>query len=761
MKKFLFLTVFLSLFIFSCTKKKCEFGFKSRTPSASSLNVDMGTKIEFSAEPELCGEETTVLYSWRLNGSEVSKLNSYTLFACGSVLGDNKVELTISDTRGNTADAVWSIRVNQTDPPARPQCVVDSINRIQQGGRFGDYAQYFDLKETEKNLQEFTSARDCIDLYLNDYVCDLEANYADAIARTTLELHSIDSFVNNRSQRFTREEILSLLERLNSIEGALLLIRQEGNFADFASTGFIVSGILEIGVWEGEPSTLEDDIWINLSGRHDMGEAAFLLTGLRMIKGMLEVLLSYTNMIEFGASVPDDPGLEVLVGLLIDRLEAEPEFLTLYGPGGREGRERLSSAQLLFADGLRSFWRTLNEITSERSDQSLGIVRYWDCGNDAVCPGDPEERSDTSKPCGSGNAYQDKNLNGECNRAHCSTTGANPSDCEPPDEGEGNSQFDSGEPIGTQMIAYYDNGSFTYRRVTFPLSSWMKNAIELIAKNIEGPDALDFNALLGLPSGTVEAFLNGFGIPVPEVRLSEFFVTPSNLRDLVPLYSKSDRFFIYQTEVENFYDVGYDGCDDSMEDGTGGCTGNPGVLPDPNHDNFNINTNCEDGFDNDADGNFDEYNSSGICADLGPEGDLQFSFVDANGNGKYDPGEIHEPIDDTGIYNGKDTVGANNGNRDEIDVEHFWPQGEDVGGAHPGLLSDPRNTTSQDQTDADGKDFCIDPYYFFLPDPTFSGVLTFPQQIINIDGIELNSNSKLHRFVSKSLETAEEMGVIE
>lgn len=761
MKKILLSVFVISILYISCSNNKCNFGFKSKSPSQSSLTVSTGTKVEFSAEPELCGEERAVQFSWRLNGNEVSTTNQYILFACASVVGENKVELTISDSEGNSASSSWNIKVNPADPPAKPQCVIDAIKRIQEGGRFGDYGPYFNSQETAQNVSDFTSARDCIDSYLNEYACDVHANYADAIAKITLELNSIDSMIVNRAQRFSRAEIIDLLDnRIRSIEENLLLVMQEGAYVDFSRTGFLIPKILEIGVFEGEPETLEDDIAINLSGRHDLGEVSLFLTGIKNLKGALEVLLSYNSMIEFGGTVPDDFSFEDVVGMLIDRMEADPEFLMLAGPGGTEGKRRLLNARLFFADGLRSIMKTMDMVMAEKGDQTNSVLRYWDCGRDAVCPGDPEERSDPSKPC-SETGYQDKNFNGECNRAHCSTPGANPADCEAPDEGEANGQFDSGEPIGTQMVAYYDIGSFTYRRVTFPASALVRNAIELIAKNIEGPDALNFNDLLGLPSGTAEAFLNGFGIPVPEIRLSEFFVTPSNLRDLFPLYSRAERFLIYHTELEDFYDVGYDGCSDSMEDGAGGCSGNPGGSPDPNHDNLNILTDCEDGFDNDSDGSVDEHNSSGVCADLGPENDLQFSFIDANGNGRFDPGEVSEPFDDTGVYNGRDTTGAGNGNLDRIDVDHYWPQGGDVGGAHPGIEKDPRNTVAQDQQDGDGRDFCIDPYYFFLPDPTISGVVTFPQQIINIDGEELNNNAKLHRFVSKSLETLEEFGVIE
>lgn len=761
MKKIILSVFLLSTLFLSCSNNKCGFGIKTKSPAQSSLTVNMGTKIEFYAEPELCGEERALKFSWKLNDKEVSRTEEYILFACASILGDNRVDVTVSDAEGNTSSASWNIKVQETSPPQRPQCVIDSIKRIQDGGRFGDYAPYFDPAETAQNVTEFSSARDCLDSYLNDYACDVEANYADAIAKIVLEFNAIDSTIVNRAQKFTHEEVVDLLEnRVKSIEENLLLVQQEGEFNDFKSTGFLIPKILEVGIYEGEPTTLEDDFALNLSGRHDLGEVSFFLTGIKLLKGAFETLLSYNSMIEFGATLPDDFSFEEVVGMLIDKMESDPEFLTLTGAGGSEGKKRLLSAQILFADGLRSILSTMDMVMSEKGDQTLSLIRYWDCGQDAVCPGDPEERSDPSKPC-SETTYQDKNLNGECNRAHCFTTGANKNDCEPPDEGEANGQFDSGEPLGTQMIAYYDNGQFTYRRVTFPANSLVKNAIELIAKNIEGPDALDFNALLGLPSGTAEAFLNGFGIPVPEIRLSEFFITPSNLRDLFPLYSRRERFIIYQTELEDFYDVGYDGCSDAMEDGSGGCSGNPGSVSDPNHDNLNINTNCEDGFDNDSDGMTDEFNSSGLCADLGPENDLKFSFIDANSNGRFDPGEVHEPFDDTGVYNGKESPGAENGVLDQIDVEHYWLTGDDVGGNHPGIEKDPRNTIAQDQSDADGRDFCIDPYYLFLPDPTISGVITFPQQIINIDGIELNNNAKLHRFLSKSLETLEELGVIE
>jgi hypothetical protein len=753
--------VFIFFVFLSCSDKKCGFGFRTKNPQDGSLNVNMGTKVIFSVEPELCGRESRISYSWKLNGNEVSRINEYILFACRSVLGNNKVEVSITDLEGNTAVASWEVRVNDATPPARPGCVLDALNRLQQGGRFGDYPPYFDPDETANNVAEFSSAKNCLDSYLNDYACDVEANYADAIIKSTLELNAIDAMVRNRLEKFTRGEIIDLLEnRVKSIEENLLLVMQEGKFVDFSTTGFWIPRNLEIGVYEGDPSTLEDDIWINLAGKHDLGETSFFLTVIKMLKGFLNVVLSYKDMIEFGGTVPDDFSFEEVVGMLIDRMEGDPEFLTLAGSGGAEGRTRLLEAQLLFADGLRSINNTMQMIMAETSDQTSGLIRYWDCGNDAVCPGDPEERENTAEQCGN-TPFVDKNLNGQCNRAHCATPGANPSDCEKPDAGEANGQFDNGEPMGTQMVAYYDQGNFTYRRVNFSASSTVRNAIELIAQNIEGPDALDFNKLIGLPAGTVEAFLNGFGIPVPEIRLSEFFVTPSNLRDLFPLYSKSKRFIIYQTEEEAFSDTGFDGCDDTMEDGNGGCSGNPVGLQDPNHDNLNLTTNCEDGYDNDNDGSVDEYNSSGVCADLGVEGNLAFDFIDANSNGRFDPGEVSEPFEDSGINNGREIRGAGNGNLDRIDVDHYYPVGDDVGGAHPGIEFDPRNTIAQDQSDGDGRDFCIDPYYLFLPDPTISGVITFPQQLVNIDGIELNNNAKLHRFFSKSMETLEEFGVIE
>ncbi len=767
MKKIIPSVLLLLISVTACSNNKCSFGIKSKSPARSSLTVNMGVKVEFFAEPELCGEEGPVQFSWLLNGNEVSRTDEYILFACASVVGDNRVEVTIRDDKGNSATSSWSITVKDKDPPERPQCVLDAIKRIQEGGRFGDFPPYFDPAESAQNVVDFASARDCLDAYLSEYACDVTANYADAIAKSTLELHGIDSMIARRQEKFTPAEIVDLLEnRLGSIEENLLLVMQEGAYVDFKATGFLIPKVLEIGLYEGEPDTSEDDIWLNFAGRHDLGEASFFLTVIKNLKAGLEVLLAYNGMIEFGGTVPDDFTFEGVVGMLIDRFESDPEFLRLSGSGGSEGKERLIRAQLLFADGLRSIVRTMDMVMTEKGDQTNSVLRYWDCGEDEVCPGDPEERADTSQDCGN-TSYQDKNLNGRCNRAHCLTSGAEPGDCEAPDAGETNGQFDPGEPLGTQMVAYHDNGAFTYRRVTFPISSLVRNAIdvrnaiELIAKNIEGPDALDFNALLNLPPGTAEAILNGFGIPVPEIRLSEFFLTPSNLRDLFPLYSRSQRFLIYHTELEDFSDVGYDGCPDAMENGSGGCSGNPDGLPDPNHDNININTNCEDGFDNDSDGTIDEFNSSGLCADLGPENDLQFNFLDTNSNGRFDPGEIHEPFDDTGIYNGRDTAGAGNGTLDQIDGEHYLPRGDDVGGAHPGIEKDPRNTIAQDQSDGDGRDFCIDPYYFFLPDPTMSGVITFPQKIINIDNIELNNNAKLHRFFSKSLETLEELGFIE
>jgi hypothetical protein len=84
----------------------------------------------------------------------------------------------------------------------------------------------------------------------------------------------------------------------------------------------------------------------------------------------------------------------------------------------------------------------------------------------------------------------------------------------------------------------------------------------ILAKNIEGPDALDLDAIAGyaiqgrpFASGFVRNFLNAFRIPYPEIRVSEFFTTATSLRDFVPLYDRQAKRVIINGEEEYCQDA--------------------------------------------------------------------------------------------------------------------------------------------------------------------------------------------------------------
>jgi len=99
--------------------------------------------------------------------------------------------------------------------------------------------------------------------------------------------------------------------------------------------------------------------------------------------------------------------------------------------------------------------------------------------------------------------------------------------------------------LGTDIIAG--------ERIRFPGGSRLTNILTALRDNIKGPDPLDIDALFGVPEGTMKQQFENMGIPYPEIRLSEFFVTPSNLRYLLPLYSKSEQHFFEQSEEEPWW----------------------------------------------------------------------------------------------------------------------------------------------------------------------------------------------------------------
>jgi len=204
----------------------------------------------------------------------------------------------------------------------------------------------------------------------------------------------------------------------------------------------------------------------------------------------------------------------------------------------------------------------------------------------------------------------------------------------------------------------------------------------------------------------VKNFLNFFRIPYPEVRLSEFFVTPTALRDLVPLYDRTAKAVIVLSEEEYCQNARVSSLID-------GCPNDVGV----------------------AGSNTSDWNP----------------FSNPNStkrNYQWDPGE---PYDDTGIWDGKQTVPgtAGNGIQDSRDIDFYWPTGGNIGGPFVTISVDFRNTTP---ADVRANTQCIDELHFFLPDPTASGVLTFPDPITNIDTRPLNDNAKLHRFVITALQ---------
>ena len=115
-----------------------------------------------------------------------------------------------------------------------------------------------------------------------------------------------------------------------------------------------------------------------------------------------------------------------------------------------------------------------------------------------------------------------------------------------------------------------------------------------------------------------------------------------------------------------------------------------------------------------------------------------------------------------------EALGAGNGAWDCYERDHSYPSGPNVGGESFELDYDPHNTTEGDIWDYDlprtwdySRDSCINLTYMFFPDPTFSGVITFPEELVNDDGVPLTRNAHLHRFFAKLIETFIEIGLWE
>lgn len=772
----LFSTLLLLLLPFSpaCKPRRAEICQNQLrivpAPTQGHLSLPAGIPRELSATVELCeGDPTAYGYSWfyDANGNgileenektPVSLASRWTFIACASEKGRHLVAVEAKPLPALSATlptlrSEFTIEVTTGSTLPRPQCLGTAMDRV------------LNLERVDKNqgITEVEEAFTCVDPYVQQNFCDFEAAYFDALLRVSRFATKIPERFEQRNQMSVEDVTRIVDEEVSPVIVILLTLDQKAP-KDFE---FRIDGKYQLTVFEDLPY-LEGDqtIYLVLQGVHDLGFIQGMAALAQFLRGALDLGLSYKGLMRFILDTPRLDQVDISYRqVFIQRLESDPQFLLLDHDSTPSALERLSRARASFMDGIARLKKAVNTVRNSTQPQKLHLVRYWDCGKDGICPcNDPDLiyiacPNDPSK-------YQGPD----------------------PDGTEKNGRFDPGEPVGTDRFMFPEP-----EVLSFPsdLDEFQKN-LELLRKNLEGPDPLDLEEIV--PG--IRVVLNTFGIPYPEIRLSEWFLTPSNPRDLIPLYSRTTRDFFVDTEGERFQDLGYDGKPSKEEtilispNPRGlpvGTPYDPITNPDPHFDDLdafcNNVCNFNDRIDNDGDG-LTEWGDTALFQgfdvplDLGVEGNFTFDFVDLNGNWVHDCGEPSEPFQDTGVPDKTGTIiGAGNGHWDFADRAHRYPLGSDVGPRGDLELVDPPNGSNGDpreQIPGDREvrasivgnnpallaspvvtyEGLFDPYYLFFPDPTFSGVLRFPETVVSITGEPLTDNAKLHRFFNKILEIA-------
>lgn len=745
--------------------------------AASTFKTDAGKVVKFHAECKTCKENESFSMRWMLNNEIVSYSNDYSFIACNEDAGVHKLSaqaITYATTDTASVEKVlanhtWNITVRNVSKPKPPKCYAQSIENVRN-------IQNADLPEEQVTLQ---NAVDCLDGYLKTYVCDFPASYASGFAKLALMGESLYPLYKRRAT-LNLADIQALVDKkIEPIRQNFLVVQQKAP-DDFA---FYIDGFFKIYFFHDDPLLEGDDtVYVNAYGRHDKGEILVVLTFMNWFDGFLGVGFAEKGSLEFGAHIPDNSTPASLSTRLIEAIEADASFFTfddgkdddgkqLKDGKGKEGKRLIDLTQNSFIEGLKQMSAVFDEVRSEKHDQSQDPIRYWDCGGDGICPtqcsymdgyfntGTKADKAEYNATYYAScelaeDSYDDRNLNGKCDEAWTSA-----------DAGECNGKYDEGEAMGSDRIGF---GNDDPERQGPPLSiEKIQEVFKMFEENIRGPNALDLDKLGmiagDLPNKAVSGGLRGFGIPYPEIRISEFFDTPSSFRELLPLYSRVTKQFIIDAENEPFKDFGYDGIESANENGFVAVTN-----IDPNHDDFdpicNPDCNQRDLFDNDGDGKIDQADArSGIPKDLGIEGNFVFDFIDlpqgGNApNGIHDPGEPGEPYDDVGTINssGK-SIGSGNNFWDKADRAHKWPTGSNIGPVQNiDLEEDPPNGTTLEI----GQGGLYDYYYYFLQDAAFSGSVHFvvdpynPElDMTSTNGVSLTDNARLQRFMSKLIET--------
>lgn len=642
-----------------------------------------------------------------------------------------------------------------------------------------------DRTQDREVLQKLSSALLSLQAYVNvENSCDAEAVYALTLGKVVAILSELQNLVVEYfTGTLTKNDILIIIDTgVKPARQDLEAIINSGSLpSDFS---FRVKNLQIYVIRDFPESDIVEKLYLNLSGEHDLTDFYFLTSFVEFIAGVFDIILSLNLSIEFLLDLPPKASQRIEQGVPLNRIIAEefinylvsnPAFLGL----SVDAYSRLKQAQSALYNGFRNLQRMFDSLKEERDDQTDDIIRYWDCGKDKICPGDAgdpyadvnsDNKRDNNEP------YLDLNGNGEWNSAWSAA-----------DEGEGNKRYDIGEMIGTEKIKFTGNEDGLFLNISGSTGSllyqiiFQRKVFDIIAQNLVG-GVLDIGRIIGQSNESLRDLLCSLGISFPEVRLWEFFVSPTSLRDMLPRWDPNKKDIIIQRDTEMFSDTGLDGKFSWDYSGY-----HPLSNSDPEKDDIGLNE--TDGVDTDGDGkcaNQEAYTAwerknsgeepqserdcikfvgSGIDDfDFGTEGNFLFDWKDRNGNKIPDKGDITELWnDDFGIMNGKggncDNLAVVGNNKFDIcDSEHYWPDGK----------VDPKNTIGAGgilcRTGVYGGDSeeVIDTIYFLFPDPTFSGVLRFYKGeggvVKNKDGKVLTDNALLHRTIWKGIAT---IGVLE
>lgn len=728
-----------------------------------------------TASVETCGAEGSYAYAWYADANHDSEFDDnelqrplsrgaeWQMVYCANEDGDHAirvvatpaVQLEDEDEQAEPLTLDFTVRVGSGTRAPRPACVASAVASIK------NVNEVFSTAEAVV----FDDAIECLDPYLQQNRCDFEASVASGLAHFGAFAAKVPDRFEARAtlneafvETVLRTELDPMLERYRTVA------QKAGD--DFQ---FQVDGKFELQVFRKLPYLNGDqDVKLFLQGEHDQGDFHAFVALANAVRAGVELGLCYEGFYRFFFDIPqlDQVDFTLVRRMFVDRLGSDESFLTFEDQWAvddipyPDAPARLLGVRDRIVEAIDWTRQALDIIAHERDDQTTDILRYWDCGEDGLC-----------------------NCNGGDTFLSCTNE---PQDYPGPDDGEMDGKYQVNEPVGLDRIAFT---SYFDLQIPSDINAFSEQ-IAQVQVNLTSGEAMDLDEVTKLPvSNGLEALL----MPYPEIRLSQWFVTPTAPRELVPMYNVNQRDFIFDLEGEPYDDVGLDGIADKDEVIVH--ANNPAGLalgtayhrvnnPDPHYDNMDpiCNPVCTftDGMDNDFDGvrdfadraRIDQYGFVFFLPqEIGVEGNLMFDFLDYNGDRVHDADEPAEPYEDIGVLNARgQTVGASDGRYSSADRGHQFPHGGAVGPVADADIYDPANGV-----DGDGGvraafgasaayanyEGLVDPFYFFFMDPTFSGVLTFPEAIVGIEDKELTANGKLQRFLNKALELGNILEVAE